>query len=284
MGISASTGETIVEFKANSVLGGPAIAGHTLKFPLNYIMPPWKNKLSFRNTIAKVYIGKDKMFLGRAFPELPATFQSTDHQQSGCLIYEMTLTKEALEEIEKIRSGGDLDFTIELCGEYKDNHNQLCTYDKISYKANQKEWIETLKTMNFKGGLVFELPMNIKPSAEIETALKAIEKAREHLYYGNYDEVVAKCRISLETIFSEWRSIGLTKLDYNNRKEMTKSQRFINAANQIMHFTHLAHHPDSNSNLVTFTRAEAVFVLGSTISIVSSYSESNSCHPAELKV
>lgn len=284
MSITASGGEIIVEFEVNSVTGSPGIGGHLLKISLNYVMPARKKELIFQNTIAKIFIGKDKVYLGTAFPEQPKTFKATTHQQRGGLLYEVLLSKDTIEEIEKIRSGDDLEFTIEVLGEYIDEFNQICTSDRISYRANQKEWINSLKSMDFKGGLVFELPMDINPSEDVKSALIAIDKAKKHLYYGNYEDVVAKCRISLEKIVFEWKSKSKINESFNkNRKEMTKEQRFFNAVKQIMHITHLAHHPDENSDYVPFTRSEAVFVLGATIAAISSYTENKAKELIELE-
>jgi hypothetical protein len=54
---------------------------------------------------------------------------------------------------------------------------------------------------------------------------------------------------------------------------LSKEQRYIHAIDQIVNFTHLSHHPDEDDKYISFTRSEAVFVLGATISVVSSYAE-----------
>ena len=94
------------------------------------------------------------------------------------------------------------------------------------------------------------------------------------MYYGNYDDVVAKCRISLESVISNWGKIAAVRNSVKtNKKGMTKQQRFFHALDQIVYFSHLAHHPDENGEYISFTRSEAVFVLGSTIAAISSYVE-----------
>jgi len=222
-------------------------------------------------SLSKSFLSKS---LGLAFPEQPKTFRPSGHPQKGGLLYETLVTRDTLEKIEIIRKGGDLQLKVVISGEYSDELNQLCTNESVQYVVNQRAWIDTLKMMNFKGGLVFELPMEVTPSEEVKTALISIEKAKDHFYYGNYDDVVAKCRISLESIVTGWG--GKAELDSQikkNKKEMTKEQRMYNAINQIIHLTHLSHHPDKNDKYISFSRSEAVFVLGSTISAVSSYAE-----------
>ena len=228
----------------------------------------------FHKTSAKVYVGKERSFLGIAMPESPRTFRPTSHEQKGGILYEMVLSKEALEQIEIIRSGNELEFKLDFSGEYYDGLNLLCNSTSSWHKASQNDWIAVLEAMKFKGGLVFELPMEITPSDDIKTALTAIEKAKNHLYRGNYDDVVAKCRISLESIMSGWGDIqSIRKISKENKRGMSKEQRYIHAIDQIVNFTHLSHHPDEDDEYISFTRSEAVFVLGSTISVVSSYAE-----------
>lgn len=261
----------------SSLHGYPALGAYILKFSVRYTLPAYEEENSntfFHKTSAKIYIGAKDIFLGIATPEVPMVYKPGIHSKNQTILYEITLSKDALEEIEKERSGKDIDIKFDIVGEYQDSFNQLCSTTSIRYLANQKEWIEALKAMKFKGDLIFELPMDIEPSYKVRTALAGIEKAREHLYYGNYDDVVAKCRISLESVISNWGRIkevqGLVK---SNKKSMDKEQRFFHALDQIVNFSHLAHHPDADGEYVSFNRSEAVFVLGSTISAISSYVE-----------
>ncbi len=59
----------------------------------------------------------------------------------------------------------------------------------------------------------------------------------------------------------------------SDRKTMSKTERLVYSIDQIVNLTHLAHHLDDESKYVSFNRSEAVFVLGATISALSSYSE-----------
>lgn len=275
MSITTSTGHRIVDFEIKSISGTSAIGMYVLKFSVDYSIPAHEQEVAyFHKTTAKVYVGKDNALLGFATPEVPKTFRPHNHEQKSGLLYEMALTKEVIEELEILRSGEELEFKVDIYGEYYDGDNLLCDSTSVQYKASQNEWINTLKSMNFKGGLILELPMDITPSEEIKTALIAIEKAKNHLYHGNYDDVVAKCRIALESAMSAWgdkQSIkGLSKA---SKKGMSKDHRFIHAIDQIVNFTHLSHHPDDDDKYISFSRSEAIFVMGATLSVISSYSE-----------
>ncbi len=263
----------IVDFDVSSISGASALGAYVLKFSINYSMPPHKkSEAYFHKTSAKVYVGKNNEFLGVATPEQPKTYKSHNYQQKGSLLYEMLVSKDSLEAIEILREGGELEFKLDLSGEYYDGSNLLCNSESVRYKASQNQWIETLKSMGFRGGMVFELPMDISHGDDVKTALIAFEKAKNHLYHGNYDEVIAQCRISLDSIMSNWEGVKeAEKLAKDNRKRMTKQQRFIHAVDQIKHTTHLAHHADDNDEYVSFTRSEAVFVLGATISTISGF-------------
>ena len=275
MGTITSSKKIIVDFEVNSLLGSPSLGVYVLKFSVGYSMPAYENEdVFFHKTSAKVYVGPKSIFLGIATPEVPKMYKPNIHPQKGGVLYEVIISKDSMEEVEKLRAGKDIEFKLDISGEYQDGLNQLCKTESIRYVANQKEWVGALKAMGFKGGLIFELPMDIVPTDEVKTALAAIEKAREHLYYGNYDDVVAKCRISLESVISNWGKIAAVRNSVKtNKKGMTKQQRFFHALDQIVYFSHLAHHPDENGEYISFTRSEAVFVLGSTIAAISSYVE-----------
>lgn len=275
MSITTSNGRIIVDFEVKSLHGSPALGASVLKFSVEYSMPAYENdNVFFHKTLAKVYVGKESAFLGIATPEQPKTFKPHINPQKGSLLYEIILSKESLEEIEKLRAGKNIDFRLDISGEYHDDYNQLCTLESIRFKSNQNEWIEVLKSTGFKWSVIFELPMDVDPTDDVKTALAVIEKAEEHLYYGKYDDVVAKCRIALDSIISNWGKIDSVRSSVKtNKKGMTKQQRFFHVVDQIIHLTHLAHHPDENGEYISFTRSEAVFVLGSTISAISSYVE-----------
>lgn len=274
MSITISNGRRIVDFKIQSISGVPAIGAYVLRFSIEYLMPAQEELAYFHKTSAKVYLGKDNLFLGVAMPEMPMTFKPHNHEQKGWLLYEISLSKDVMEEIEILRSGNELELKLDISGEYYDGPNLLCNLTSARYKVSQNEWITALKSMKFKGGLIFELPLDITPSKEIKTAITAIEKAKSHLYRGNYDDVVAKCRISLESIISGWGDIRrIRQLVKSNKRGLSKEQRFIHAIDQIVNFTHLSHHPDEDDEYVSYSRSEAVFVLGATMAVISSYAE-----------
>ncbi len=275
MSITCSSGKIIVEFGVNGVSGSPAIGAYILRFSVTYNLPPHEKEIAyFQKTAMRIYVGKDNHYLGLASPEMPKTFKPCPQPQSGNLLYEAILSKESLEEIEKLRLGGDLRFKLDIIGEYYDGLNLAGALQSVGYIANQKEWITAIQAMGFRGGLVFELPMDLNLSDEVKSSLMAIQKAREHLHYGNYDDVVAKCRIALESLLSKWVNINCVReKSKSDRKTMSKTERLVYSIDQIVNLTHLAHHLDDESKYVSFNRSEAVFVLGATISALSSYSE-----------
>lgn len=275
MSITSGSGRIIVDFHIQGVSGAPAVGAYLLRFSVGYAIPGSDDKnLLFRNVSAKVFIGTQSKFLGIANPEVPRTFQPHKYNQNAALLFELLLTSEVIEAIEKYRLGGDIEFTLEIVGEYCDQHNQLNTSDRITYKANQKSWVEILKQMQYSGILVFELPMDIEPDSSIKTALVAIEKAKEYLYYGNYDDVIAKCRFALEGIIPPNRELNQMRNEVKtDKKGMSKQQRFFHILDSLMHFTNLAHHPAKDGSYTSFSRSEAIFVLGSTISAISSKCE-----------
>lgn len=223
--------------------------------------------MQFSGIRAKVYL--ENKLLGFAVPEAAITIKPTSSQLSGTLLFEMLLTSQVIETIEKIRGGGNLVFNLNVIGEYQDSQNRLSDSDSIKYYVNQKSWIDALKQMGYGNTLLFELPIDLEPNEAVSTAILALEDARAHLYYGQYDQVVAQCRLALDSVKPKQSDLNAALHGLkNNKDKMTKYQRVINIYHAVRHLTHLAHHLNNDNECVSFTRNEAIMVLGATSALI----------------
>ena len=102
MSITAGNGKIIVEFKPDSIHGASALAGYMIRFVCSYNVPCWKdNTIIFQNVSAKVFVASENIYLGIASPEMPVAIRPRDHAQSRSLTFELLLTGQQIENIEK---------------------------------------------------------------------------------------------------------------------------------------------------------------------------------------
>jgi hypothetical protein len=275
MGINSGTGKEIINFTDRGIYGMPALAGHLLRFNADITMPAWDPpaNVHFNNVIAKVFIGQK--FLGFAEPESSATFQPYQHAYKGSIYFEILLSPRVIEAIEKIRVGSGLDIRLEISGEARDPLNIMRGAQELIYRVNQTGWIEALKQMEYGSTFLFEFPIDIEPDDTLQKSMPYISRAKHHLLYGHYNEVIAECRQALEFLLPSKADLAKVRvLARTEHTEMNKSDRLAYFLDALNTFTQLSHHPDNSGNRASFTREEAVLVLGTTVSALSSKSVS----------
>lgn len=269
MGITTGGGNIVVDFQPNSLHGTPAVGAYMLRFSLEYSMPAWpNNNFRFANIQARIYVGKEPKLLGRAFAETSIVLTSTAYYQNAAFLMDLMLTPGQMEEIEQIRQGGDLNFILEIFGELYDGHSHNNSSDRLHMIVNQKSWIDILKQLSFASSILIEIPHGVGDSAT--PAWKALDKAKEHLYYGHYDDVVASCRKALEGIHHNQDELSRVKqIPLENRRKMTKRQRLVYLLYALEHYTHPAHHLVSPEDVESYSRDDAILAFGATLAAVT---------------
>lgn len=270
MSITAGMGNLVVRFQGKSINGTRAVGTYLLRFYLWYTMPGSPNT-AFRlsNIQANVFVGSELKLLGRSFAENAIVLTTGVYNQEAGFLMDLMVTPNQMEEIEKIRLGGDLNFTLHLFGEIYDGNGYSHAGDRIHMPVNQKSWIDVLKQLDFSSNILLELPHDGTP-VERNSVWKALEKAKTHLYYGDYDDVVASCRKALEGIKPNGQEIGrIRDLAAKDRKTMSKRDRLTHLIDALEHYTHPAHHIESEDDLESYSRSDAILALGATLSVVS---------------
>ena len=273
MSITAGAGNVVVEFQPKSVHGTSAVGAFMLRFSIGYSMPAWPGKkFRFSNIQARVLVGKDMRLLGRAFAEAATVLASSGYHQNAAFLMDLMLTPRQMEEIEKLRLGGDLNFTLDIFGEVYDGDGHSNSNDRVHLTVNQKSWIDVLKELGFASSVLMEIPY--KTSDLSKPVWKALEKAKEHLYYGHYDDVVASCRKALEGIRPDGNEIAKVRNSAAaNRVAMSKQDRHVYVLDALEHYTHPAHHLGSEEETESYSREDAIFIYGATLSAVSTSRE-----------
>lgn len=219
--------------------------------------------------------------LGRILPEVPFVMVAQESSPeltspyTYSYLFYIDLLPLQIERIEDLRNGGDLEFVLQLSG-IADGFWGLQSriVQGVYFQANQSLWIKVLKDMKYQEFLLFEIPFPLEnTSDELKQAIQYLDQAKDHLLKGHYDEVVGKCRPVLESVtkgLKEESDFQTAINAYcNGRKEMTKNQRFLFLREAARHVCHPPHHPSDEPDGFSYTRVDAICVLGITAAILA---------------
>lgn len=271
MRIVSSASKIIAEIELNNLTGTPAVAGYLLRIHCKYSMPANTagEPLLAQNIYANIKM--ENKLIGRAYPESPLTLQpKPDYMHTGTFCFEFLVTDQTINAVEKSRQGKSVIFQVELKGETYDQHNKHWpTQDTELMTISQSDWISVLQQMQYGKHLLFEVPLDLNPNSEQASAIQAVEKAKEHLYYGHYDEVVSSCRKAMEYILKGRELKQVRKSVHEAPTKMNKADRLTSFYDAIYRIAHLAAHLEEDMDAAPFSRKEATMILGATASALA---------------
>jgi hypothetical protein len=202
----------------------------------------------------------------------------------------MELGAEKLSQIERIRSG-DLELKlrgtvhIEIQKDYRNRMAALFTDQpgrenneidfftsfeqfqiELSFKIAKSFWVETILSKIFKPFRLIQIPM--VNSRMGKTSLEELLKAEEYFLSGDYDKVVAHCRVALDPIrkkfksLQEWVKNGKTMEDWSDGIKFTTLQWLDYQFKLLADITNKSHHAEPRS-FGHFSRsdAEAIYLV-----------------------
>lgn len=226
--------------------------------------------------------------LGYVVPERPfwITTNSRQYPWTGALCID--LGREQIEALEDIRQGGDITFevTVTALGERlvrpvgpdgkvassgtRREVGDLC--ETLRFPINQSAWLKILTDIRYGRFIVLEIPVTDTTIGD-ETR-KCLVQAQTYLAQGHYRESVATMRRALEQIEEKTDLAGATKQFNNDRRVMTKAQRFQFVAVALKHLAGMTHHDDGpEAGSRDYSRQEAVAAMGMTVALMTVLSQ-----------
>ena len=178
--------------------------------------------------------------------------------------FQAVLSRENLEEIEKIRNGGDISFDINfygivLGGESKSEKVSTT----ISCKIEQTQWLKHLTTWKYSERIFLEIPLH-ETKAELQPAFDYFKRAQNLFFSGHWEQSVAECRKALDSLH--------LSLDKNaNLSNLLEKRKFNSLKNRILIFIlsvkeicNPATHGDENAVAIDWEKQDAEMVLYQT--------------------
>lgn len=118
---------------------------------------------------------------------------------------------------------------------------------------------------------------------ELATAANLLAKARAELDAGNFDGVVQKCRLAIESVQKalelQPRIQGAVAAFGRDRSRMSKQERALVVHEAARHYAHPAHHVDEDGRTFDYGRRDAAFMLALASAVVSNASGMSKVSP-----
>lgn len=272
----------IADTQILNLTGNPGLGVYQIRFSIEFFRAAWPGKeghgVSLTDLRARISVGQkagSTSYLGIAYPERPMVLTPMQHSDKTCFLFDLDVSPQQMFELEKLRGGGDLYFEVQLMGQAFGPNGNCPAHDTITKLVTLSDWRNVLVPLGYADILVlgFEIPTG-KEGASASDAARCLRQAQDDLLRGRYDAVVSQCRLAVEGISigsDEASAASASAAKYANGKErklMTKSERALFIGEAIRHFTHLAHHPNSDGTQETFNRAEAQAILACTVAFV----------------
>ena len=214
--------------------------------------------------------GQAGVSLGLAFPETIQPFKVSQYACKCAVLFDLPLTQQAMEALERRRNGQGVSLAIKLQAEVRRGPEIQIAFEDLTGTFNISHWIAALEQTGYGRSLLFEVPIPSEP-AGLENSVRLLEIARGFLASGHYSEVVAKCRMVLEGLTQEMGEGSALKAARDAQKQdRTAMQRELMMRQAAIDFAHLAHHPTGVSLDGAFDRNAAQMMLGMTAALVSS--------------
>ncbi len=185
---------------------------------------------------AKVNVIGDRKngYAGKAHSEQPFIRLTPGIRGEFSLAIDLDYYK--LEQIERLREGGDVKFEFELQGVvlYKEQNNlfleKLPSHPHITYRIPKSDWTEELlKQLRYKKVWLLEVP-ELESPEELKEAVSHLTNAWKQFSIGEYKNTLVGCRRALEEVSSAIRSKGFEKIEKDekgNERRVPDWKRFF---------------------------------------------------------
>ncbi len=184
--------------------------------------------ISLSNILAEVYVMGEKDTGNRYIGTAIATRPYILINEEQITLY-LDLDYYKLEQIEKIRQGGDFKLFLTIRGlataiisregRMNDVKNFHFSPQQLVHEFPKSTWAEKfLKGFNFKHVRLFEFP-EILPPESLREAIKHLDDGWTQFSAGHYDKVLVDCRKALEEIKTIIMNAGFKRTDKNNKGE-----------------------------------------------------------------
>jgi len=200
---------------ANSMSFSPQIS---FDLSINPIHIP-SGELYFLGVHAKVNVTGNRKtgYAGRAYSDRQfIQIPSTDEVH---IQLNLDLNHYELEQIEKLRNGGDVNFKLELQGvavsksSVETLFGEIPSHPQLEYRVPKSDWTERiLRELRYKKVWLLEVP-ELESPEELKKAVSHLNDAWKQFSMGEYKNTLVECRKALEVISTVIRESGFERTE-----------------------------------------------------------------------
>lgn len=272
----------VADLRPVSIHGVRGIGCHRLQFSLEIMVhkSPAGTAVFIGNPMCLVYGTRSQSEpprpLGVATFETSWFTETTDYPRREHLSIYLDLSSEQLESLERLRSGGSFFFKLDFRAIVKSPQRGVSRSDEqVWFEANLSAWSKVLEQLGHFEFLLLclELPSE-KLAPDLRSALDQIRKAHNDLTAGRYDATVSRVRLAMDSLdtflggASSADAMHAFAANRDSREGMSKRARADLVRVAVRHYTHLAHHVAQDGYPESFSRHDAIFVLGAAAAAI----------------
>lgn len=259
-------GRYLVEFDRLDVQGRKAVSGCGLVFSLKGSSPGSERNVDVIDIQLGLSHSEDSRFI---VPSIPCadSLRQTSLYSSGNenFHFEVVLTSEQINAIEKIRQDGDLKLAVTLKALLSSSSGLERSYERSEVVVPREQWLKALRSSGFCRTVLYEISL---PDSDVDIEC-LLAKARGFIETGHYKDTVMQCRHiieSLEELRGDKRQAQAANrmAHSDSRKDMTSIERLLSLREQLKNVCQLGGHGRE-----AFTRSQALSVLGMTMALIS---------------
>ncbi len=205
--------------------------------------------------------------LGRMHPDLPIHLAPSPDGGVTHHTFSIALSDAQLFAIEELRNGGNVELKLNLVASgFSSQYGQQAVTDDIPCRVNLSDWARILNEFGHGDIIVLGVHLPIGEEAvPIRSAIEFLHQANRHLSNGEYDAVVARCRLAIESaqkiLGDEVATREAMSLYQKHRVSMSTLQREQMIREAVRNYAHLAHHVDGEGRVEQYGRSDATFLL-----------------------
>ena len=183
------------------------------------------------------------------------------------MLFDLSLSLQAMEALESSREGSGLDLAIEISGAVQLVHDAEPFREEVVCRITQSDWIRVLNEMDFGRVLLVEIALDSTPGEErVLPAANLVREAQTLIANGLNNEAIIACRKAVEVLNGIAKRAGAPGQIEAKTRDRTPEQRVGAIRDAIRSFASLAAHADHS--FIGFDRNDAKLMLAMTAALV----------------
>ncbi|WP_175701374.1 hypothetical protein [Burkholderia ambifaria] len=205
--------------------------------------------------------------------EAPIVLRRFPHAGKTAALLLVDLNESQLVALDELRGTGGVTFQVALKGMAHSSLDAHPVEEVLRYPLNLSQWSELIGDLGFADAFVVSVEIPVDSCRSFPAVTQLLRAARRHLVAGEYDTVVSTCRQVLDSLSAQIDARDSVIVARDRKptriRDQSKLQRALAIFDSVRHYSHLAHHVDSNGQPEVYSRREATMILTATCALAA---------------